>query len=199
MKITIFFALIIPCFILEMGCQTQKQSTTVLERSSEVRPLWVSGQYKGFEGNKEYLLHYSSRNIQRLELGIRQTQLEGMGKIQELFESRYRKDVASLFDSFSGKEKNLSAKEEVMSIINQVLAQSKVAEASPKSVYWEKIALENTTGGKLDIAFEYTITVLLVLPRSEYNGALAQLSGALENAIQPAAKKFGQWINQFVK
>ena len=194
MKIKFCLHILALVFILYTSCQTKSNATKILESSSEVKPEWVQGKFQGFESHKEFLIKYTLKNIQRLEMGIKQTQLEGITKTKELFEERFTSEVMELFKKFTAKVNKPNAQNEVLAVLKKVLSQLTVVEASPKSVYWEKIAVGNEPADN-DVSFEYIVTVLLALPRSEYTGAMAQLTDALESAREPSAKQFGKWLS----
>ncbi|MBM3383008.1 MAG: hypothetical protein FJY29_11270 [Betaproteobacteria bacterium] len=191
--------------VASLGCVTTEAppEAVVLERSERGRPKWVT-QLNEVEPRSEKWFTYEKSEIQRLDLGIRQTQSSALAAHCPILAARMRTEVDSAVGEWvEANKKNETAKKseerkknplspEGQKAIDAALEQLGKSDSCPelelKDVYWELLRKPSPNGSRTS----YSVYVLLRLNLDGFDDVLAlvvdslKLSGQAE--VQPVAE-----------
>lgn len=173
-------------FSLVLGCTTLGlRPDTVIERSAPERPSWVEGVYTD-ETPSSVSLTFAKPEIYRLELGIKQAQAAAAQNTQKLVIDRVLVELER-YRRRLNKNKTAAFNKAAAELYEKYKSSS---EATPKSVYWEKVKRETPEGPKTD----YTVYSLLSISRNEFNYALKLAAKSIQVFPEESARVIGTQI-----
>jgi hypothetical protein len=189
MKQKLFVLLHVPA-LLAAGCVSGPQTppdVLVVERSELGRPRWVDSVTELEPSSERWFLH-SGKELQRLDLGIRQTQAGGLALHCKLQADRVRLEISSAIEqvekdaqaSKSDKPDTGAASqgraESVEAAVNMVASSKECPEFEAKDVYWEAVRRQTPEGPRTS----YDVFVLLSLRRIHFDEVLAMAANSLK-------------------
>jgi hypothetical protein len=196
------FALWIALFIAPAGCVSGPQTPPdelIVERSELGRPRWVDAVTELEPSSEKWFLH-SGRQLQRLDLGIRQTQAGGLALHCKLLAERVKLEISSAVeqveqslktskgDKTSSAESDQGRTDAIAAAVNKVSQSKECPELEAKDVYWEAVRRQTSEGPRTS----YDVYVLLRLRTIHFDEVLAMavdsltLSGRAD--LQPVAE-----------
>ncbi len=186
----IFNALAIALLTQFWACASILGPTSeVIERSSEVKPQWLSGSDPGQSSVEIYVVQKRD-GLTKLELGIKQVQSAAIQNTTGLMIERMRKSIqshAKLLESGGSEAEELGLK-----AIQKVSAKFSPADAVPRALYWENIRRETDDGP----ITSFNISVLLGIYRSDYIDSLEMVVKELRLNGSTVANKLADELVQ---
>lgn len=187
-RVRIFgFAFLSLWLLLGQGCltTTQPPSAVVMERSEHGRPPWVHSP-RAQEPQSERWFVYQRSGLQRLELGIRQTQSAALADHCRLIADRIRTDLNLLQAKAAGRssssdtEEFAGLKSESVAVIEETVSKISNSDSCPelelKDVYWESVRKISTNGSETS----FSVYVLLRLKPIAFDEVLAMTAESLK-------------------
>lgn len=204
-RLKILCKVVLSSCVLSFGassCVSGPQSppdVLVIERSELGRPRWVDAVTELEPSSERWFLH-SGKELQRLDLGIRQTQAGGLALHCKFLAERVRLEISSAIEQVEKEAKVKKSDtgaaaaaaqgrlEAIETAVNTVAASKECPEFEAKDVYWEALRRQTPEGPRTS----YDIYVLLSLRRIHFDEVLAmavdslKLSGRAD--LQPVAE-----------
>lgn len=169
------------------GCVTTTQPTqvVVMERSEKGRPPWVDNPRAQEPLNEKWFV-FEKSGIQRLELGIRQTQSAALASHCRLISTRVRRSLLDLQtqiagDKVTGEEVSFAGlQSDSVEVIEETLRKIALSDSCPelelKDVYWESLRKISTNGPETS----FSVYVLLRLKPIAFDEVLAMTAESLK-------------------
>ncbi len=180
-------ALLSVWMFLGQGCltTTQPPSAVVMERSEQGRPPWVES-IRAQEPQSERWFVYQRSGLQRLELGIRQTQAAALASHCKLIAERIRTDLRLLQSKVAGRSPSsdevefAGLKSESVAVIEETVSKISKSDSCPelelKDVYWESVRKISSNGSETS----FSVYVLLRLKPIAFDEVLAMTAESLK-------------------
>ena len=181
-----FFSSIFLCVLIvvnSQGCQSiLAPSRTVIAKSSETLPHWVSDVAASEPKSKVYLVAKKSQ-VFRLELGIKQLQAWAIQNKNQLLYERVLLGLKGKLAQVKSSD-GITDETLIQTVAPTLQKQVKVSrDPVMENVYWEQIRAETPDGPKTF----YEIYALGILPRSEYDVSLSLAGPILQKIGNPKA------------
>ena len=178
-------------FFAASGCASISTRTdTIIERSSEVRPAWVDGDFAAESEGGETFVTASRSGLFRLELGIKQVQAGALERGCALITERVSLEISQRAQKLLGALGKTEVESEIARSVAGLATTYTCPELTPRQVYWENIRLETADGPRT----HYDIFLLLTLRNAEFETALQQAANILNSSNSDKARLLGQDI-----